>query len=510
MGTNRISRSDDHDDTAVDAPAMSSVSDPPTGRRLTPTAAESDPATAIVRRDNCIELPPGSVVGEIYEIDAKLGAGAMGEVYAARHMKLGKRVAIKVIGQRLSEDAAAIERFAQEARALARIQHPAIVAVDHVGELADGRAYFVMEFLRGEALHARLERGRIPLPEALRIIDQMARGLEAAHAHGVTHRDLKPENVFLVHLPGEDPIVKIVDYGLAKLRVPDHRVERTQSGVALGTPLYMSPEQMRGPDVDHRTDVYALGCVAYEMLLGTVPFPHARTVPELYAAHLHESPPLPRSIWPEIPPQLDLVLFALLAKDPTHRPTLAQARSVFMAVRTGTPSQRAATEFVAPRPKKIQIVVITAIVAATLLGGILIGVTLTSKPNSAAPQVPATATAPLADAAVLDHTVAPAAAAPTPAIGSAPKRGAPQPPRNTSVSPKRSVVRPAPTKASDAAIVANPVTPGEAVDITPKPVADDTPVAPAVVPEKMPPRPKKPIDRNQTMNPFPKHDKVSP
>ena len=392
--TVRVNADADADDTATDLSAP--VSAPPQKarrvrtptpqrtRRPTPqrvrrpvvTIADSDPPTVLARRDGCVDLPSGSVVGEIYEIDTKLGAGAMGEVYAARHMKLGKRVAIKVIGPRLSEDAAAIERFAMEARTLAQIQHPAIVAVEHVGELADGRAYFVMEFLRGSTLFERLQHGRIPLSEALRILDQMARGLDAAHGEGVIHRDLKPENTFLVHLPGESPAIKLLDYGLAKIRADvDQRAERTQSGVAIGTPMYMSPEQMRGPNIDHRTDIYALGCVAYEMLLGVPPFPHARTTPELYAAHLHESPPLPRSIWPEIPPQLDLCLFAMLAKDPAYRPTLAQFRAVIANVRAPT-QQNAATEFVGLRAARHRrrAFAIAAVVLAALVGGIIIGV----------------------------------------------------------------------------------------------------------------------------------------
>lgn len=301
-----------HSDDDSRAPRMSDPTDiestslfDSTDRALIDVGSErhtqlSDPPTSVVRRESFRELPPGSVVEDTYEIDARLGAGAMGEVYAAHHMKLGKRVAIKVIGQRLSDDDAAIERFAMEARTLAQIQHPAIVAVEHVGELSDGRAYFVMEFLRGESLFERLQRGRVALPEALRILDQMARGLDAAHGEGVTHRDLKPENTFLVHLPGEPPAIKLLDFGLAKLAAghaaaADRRAERTQSGAAIGTPMYMSPEQMRGPDVDHRTDIYALGCVAYEMVLGQPPFPQAHTAPELYAAHLHEAPPLPMS-----------------------------------------------------------------------------------------------------------------------------------------------------------------------------------------------------------------------
>jgi serine/threonine protein kinase len=494
--------------TAVDAanPFDSTV------RRAPLTMAESDPPTALVPRDSFRELPPGSVVDETYEIDARLGAGAMGEVYAARHMKLGKRVAIKVISQRLSEDAAAIERFAMEARTLAQIQHPAIVAVEHVGELADGRAYFVMEFLRGESLFERIQRGRVPLPEALRILDQMARGLDAAHAQGVTHRDLKPENTFLVHLPGEPPAIKLLDYGLAKLAAEradvDRRAERTQSGVAIGTPMYMSPEQARGPHVDHRTDIYALGCVAYELLLGVSPFAHARTVPELYAAHLHEAPPLPRSIWPEIPPQLDLVLFAMLAKDPAHRPTLAQVRSVIVDVRT-SPSQRAATAFVGPRTAKARtrVPAIAAIVLVTLIGGITIGTTLSKDGagGTAHPIAPVVTTA-LPTTAVIPASPAPVALSVVPPVAINPTPEAPVPrPRSAGSGARPSLSRQLPRPSSTAAAVV-PVDAG--VD-----AAVEEPPPPPPVPEKAATKPKPPtsIDRNQTVNPFAnKHNKVNP
>jgi serine/threonine-protein kinase len=438
-------------------------------------------------------------VDETYEIDAKLGAGAMGEVYAARHIKLGKRVAIKVIGQRLSEDAAAIERFAQEARTLAQIQHPAIVTVDHVGELADGRAYFSMELLRGESLYARLQRGRIQLSEALRILDQMARGLDAAHAQGVVHRDLKPENTFLVQLSGEDlPVVKLLDYGLAKLQADvDRRAERTQSGVAIGTPMYMSPEQARGPDVDHRTDVYALGCVAYELLLGSVPFPHARTAPELYAAHLHEAPPLPRAIWPEIPPQLDLALFAMLAKDPAHRPTLAQVRSVISTVQTTSTTQRAATEIVAPRATKPRAKTLL-IVAATLACGIAIGMALKSEPRAQAPSTVPTRAGTLdvqADAGVVEVPAHDAAAA-------LPESSTPpviqERPRTAKIPGRGSASKSVPV------VGTSPPPPDAGTEAA----KEEIPPPPPPPPAKIAPTPKTP-DRNQTVNPFAKH-KVNP
>ena len=355
-----------------------------------------DPPTSIKQRHNLRGLPPGTIVGENYEIDAPLGAGAMGEIYAARHVRLGKRVAIKVIGRSLLGDDAAIGRLTLEARVLAQIQHPAIVAVEHIGELPDGRAYFVMEYLRGESLSERLARGRVPLREALRIIDQMARGLEAAHGSGIIHRDLKPDNTFLVHLTGEKPAVKLLDFGLAKLTADgsaiDQRAERSESGIVIGTPLYMSPEQARGPDVDHRTDIYALGCVAYELVLGVKPFPQAKTTPEIYAAHLHGSPSLPRTIWPEIPPQLDLVLFAMLAKDPAHRPTLSQVRSVIAGLRISTPSQQAATAFIeaqSPRRRLRRATIIMLAIAALATGatsGLAIGTAISSRSNISQPR----------------------------------------------------------------------------------------------------------------------------
>jgi serine/threonine protein kinase len=508
-GTVTVMAIDQHDSNDVRFPRLSdpTAADPASpfdsneraetnGERY--TQVSSDPPTAIVRRESFRELPPGSVVGETYEIDARLGAGAMGEVYAARHVNLGKRVAIKVIRQRLSEDDAAIERFAMEARTLAQIQHPAIVAVEHVGELADGRAYFVMEFLRGESLFERLQRGRIPLSEALRVLDQMARGLDAAHGEGVTHRDLKPENTFLVHLPGEPPVVKLVDFGLAKLKRTDIdlRAERTQSGVAIGTPMYMSPEQARGTDVDHRTDIYALGCVAYELVLGVPPFAHAKTAPELYAAHLHESPPLPRSIWPEIPPQLDLALFALLAKDPAHRPTLTQFRAVIADTRAQAPSQRAATEFVGPRATKQQhrhLAIAVVVVLVALVGGITIGTTLSRRSTQAPAAVPT--------------IVLPDAVPPTPHPLAVPAVESEIRPTTT---PATTDLKPSPSQSPH--VSRSRISPP-----LPKTKTDSSLTVPvdAVVDtiETQPPPPRaadkpplkdKPVDRNQTINPFTK------
>lgn len=277
------------------------------------------------------ELARGTRVGD-YEIEGKIGEGAMGAVYRAVHPAIGKRVAVKVMNPRLGADAGAIERFTREARSVAAIRHPGIVDVFGFGALDDGRAYLVMEWLDGVSLATRLDQGTLPPDEALEILDQIARALEAAHDKGIIHRDLKPDNIFLQHVARERPIVKLLDFGLVKLAFEERLDSKTQTGQLLGTPVYMSPEQCRGKGVDHRTDIYAVGCIAYEMICGRVPFV-ADNIAELIAAHLGEVPPLPRSLRPDIPPALDACMFAMLAKEPARRPTLEQARQAILDVR---------------------------------------------------------------------------------------------------------------------------------------------------------------------------------
>jgi len=334
--------------------------------------SSSDPPTRMMRgTENHIELPSGSVVDD-FEIEARLGEGAMGVVYGARHAKLGRRVALKVVSPTIGADPQALARFEREARALGSMHHPNIVDVFAFGALPDGRSYFAMEYLVGEALDARIARGRIPLGEALDVLDQIARGLESAHAQGVVHRDLKPSNIFLVQLPREQrSVVKLLDFGLAKSSVAD-AVERTASGAVLGTALYISPEQARGPDVDGRTDVYALGVIAYELVLGRHPFPEARTPTSAIAAHLIAPVPQPRSIWPGIPAALDLLMYAMLAKDPGYRPSLAQVRHVIASVR----SQALGAEFT-PHTASVnaghQRVWVALLILLALFVGIVIG-----------------------------------------------------------------------------------------------------------------------------------------
>jgi serine/threonine-protein kinase len=290
----------------------------------------SDPAADDTRTDSVgpsvelevdSELQPGTWIGE-YQIEAKLGQGGMASVYAGVQPVIGKKVAVKVMSRRLCLDPVQVERFMQEARAVNQIGHPNIVDVFAFGTLPDGRSYHVMEWLQGETLAARLRRGWLPLPEAVAIMFQICDGLAAAHDKGIVHRDLKPENIFLVPVRNRRMLVKILDFGIAKLLGRrDSRVDRTAEGMTPGTPSYMSPEQTRGKDVDHRTDIYSLGVTAFEMLCGRLPFLGADAVEVLYQ-HIHAAPPAPSTLRRDLPLQLERLVLHMMEKKPDRRPTI--------------------------------------------------------------------------------------------------------------------------------------------------------------------------------------------
>ncbi|HEY2744786.1 MAG TPA: serine/threonine-protein kinase [Polyangia bacterium] len=291
------------------------------------------------------DLRVGTMIGE-YRVEGKLGEGGMATVFSAMHPLIGKKVAIKVISRRLCADLHAVERFINEARTVNQIGHPNLVDIFAFGVLPDGRAYLVMEWLQGETLGERMHKGRMPVPRALDVLTQIVDALEAAHEKGIVHRDLKPHNIF-VDERGEKLRVKLLDFGIAKLADSDASVPKTRSGVAMGTAGYMSPEQARGKNVDHRTDTYALACVAYELLLGRLPFV-ADTAIDILAMHLAAAPPAPRSLWPTMPAGLEKILLQMLSKEPDGRPSLTQVRALFdAAARSITPTMGVA---VGPRP----------------------------------------------------------------------------------------------------------------------------------------------------------------
>lgn len=290
-----------------------------------PTRGAVSTGQLALETDSSDELVAGTVVGE-YVIERHIGEGGMGVVYAARHPLIGKRAAIKVLNAKYSADREAVARFVLEAQAVNRIGHANIVDVFSFGTLEDGRSYFVMEMLRGETLHARIERAPMSASEATPIIVALTRALEAAHAAGVIHRDLKPENVFLV--TEDDTVrVKLLDFGIAKLSastgVP---ASRTATGMVVGTPLFMSPEQARGLEVDARTDLYSLGVLAYQMVCRVTPFESEASPVEVLTAHITK-PPRPPSDWvPDVPTVLEAIILELLAKQPSERPSLRDVR----------------------------------------------------------------------------------------------------------------------------------------------------------------------------------------
>src|SRR5262249_12607810 len=243
-----------------------------------------------------------------------------------------------VINAFMCTDVSAVKRFIQEARVANEIRHPNIVDVFSFGQLPDGRAYFVMEWLQGMSLGARIHAGRLPLGECISILEQVCDALEAAHEKGIVHRDLKPDNVYLVPVRGRPDQVKLLDFGIAKLSGnSDQKITRDSSATVLGTPDYISPEQARAKDVDHRTDIYALGCMAYEIILGHVPFT-ADNLPDLLQMHLTAPAPLPRSLRPEVPKAVDWLLPAMIAKEKTDRPTIAAVRQALAETRAEAPS----------------------------------------------------------------------------------------------------------------------------------------------------------------------------
>ncbi|HSD86202.1 MAG TPA: serine/threonine-protein kinase, partial [Kofleriaceae bacterium] len=265
----------------------------------------------------------------------------------AKQPRIGKRVAIKILSRAYCGDPTVVARFEQEARFVNEIRHPNIVDVFQFGELPDKRSFFVMEWLDGESLTTRIERGALPAREAIEILDVICDALQAAHEAKVIHRDLKSDNVYLVTMRGKRT-VKLLDFGLAKLAgrgTEGAPIGTTKSGIVVGTPAYMSPEQARGKSVDARTDIYALGILAYKMLTGALPF-KADNAMDLIVQQLNAPPPQPIKLAPKTPAALSKLVVQMMAKAPEARPTIEQIRTVFAEVMDrATPVPRS------PRPK---------------------------------------------------------------------------------------------------------------------------------------------------------------
>jgi len=320
-------------------------------------------------------LDPNTKLGP-YEIIAPLGAGGMGEVYRARDTRLDRDVAIKVLPERLANDADALARFEREAKAVAALSHPNILAIHDVGH-ERGTSFVVTELLEGETLRERLRRSAIPWRKAVEIGIEIAEGLSAAHAKGIIHRDLKPENIFLT----QDGVVKILDFGLARVTpgagVPPELQANTPTmtldtrpGTVLGTVNYMSPEQISGRATDPRTDIFSFGCVLYEMISGRRAFGGER-VAEITTAILRDEPPTLADSGRAVPSELDRVIMRCHEKKPEQR--IQSARDLSFALRDllsdSGPSKRPA-EYAGRRTRTMlvfQLAVGVVAVAALLL-----------------------------------------------------------------------------------------------------------------------------------------------
>jgi Tol biopolymer transport system component len=322
-----------------------------------------------------MSLSSGTLLGP-YEILSPLGAGGMGEVYRARDTKLDRDVAVKVLPARLAESREAFDRFEREAKAVAALSHPNILAIHDFGT-HEGTAYAVMELLEGETLRERLAGGALPHRKVVDYGAQVARGLAAAHERGIVHRDLKPENVVVT----PDGRVKILDFGLARHSALLAAADQTSSptlgqptdpGTVMGTAGYMSPEQVRGDPADHRSDVFSLGCVIFEMLTGRRAFQEP-TAAETMTAILQKDPFEPSGPEETLPPALERTLRHCLEKSPAERFQSARDLAFDLEASTDVTGRSAAQRAVRPQSRRVPLGAGLAALAAALMVGLLAG-----------------------------------------------------------------------------------------------------------------------------------------
>jgi serine/threonine-protein kinase len=256
----------------------------------------------------------GKVIDGRYEIQARIGEGGMGVVYKARQTSIDRVIALKMLNQQMAQDPTWVQRFYNEAKACSRLQHPNTIRMFDFGQTTDGRLFMTMEFLDGVGLRTALQNGPMAPQRVVKILIQCCASLAEAHSIGIIHRDIKPDNVFLLNMAGSPDFVKLLDFSVAKLLQEGDRMS-TQAGVVFGTPQYMSPEQGRGMPLDARSDLYALGVLAFEMITGNVPF-HDENPMTVIQMHLRsEVPPMPQVV----PYSVQSIVRRALEKDPARR-----------------------------------------------------------------------------------------------------------------------------------------------------------------------------------------------
>ncbi len=258
----------------------------------------------------------GTLLAGRYVLEDVIGEGGMATVYRARHKLVDRPCAVKILAAHYASDPVVRERFRREAKSSQKLSHPNIIEIFDQGEADENTAYMVMEYLRGQTLADLIALGPIPIPRALGIMIQIARGIARAHDFDVIHRDLKPENIFLCTRDDGTDLAKLLDFGIARSR-SDSRL--TGAGELFGTPQYMAPERIRAGEAGPSVDLYALGVIFFEMITGALPF-EAPDIPTYFVKHLKEPPPSPRAINPKVPPELEALVLRLLAKEAKARP----------------------------------------------------------------------------------------------------------------------------------------------------------------------------------------------
>ncbi|APR87318.1 Serine/threonine-protein kinase pkn3 [Minicystis rosea] len=364
---------------------------------------------------------PGELIAGKYQLERSLGQGGMGAVFAATHVQLREPVALKFLKREVAEDPAMVARFVREARAAVRIKSEHVARVIDVGSLPSGAPFIVMELLAGLDLHkTSAQRGPLPIAEAALYVAQACDAVAEAHLYGIVHRDLKPANLFLTRRADGSPLVKVLDFGISKVSGEEDQ-NLTATTDVLGSPLYMSPEQIRSPKgVDARADVWALGAILYKLLTGRAAFA-AETSSASLAKIMVDPPPSLREARPDVPPELEALVLRCLEKDVQKRvqsaADLARALGPFlpegmraMVDHTAPGASYPSATGPSPRPPRRPTVMVATGIATTVVAcGILAAVL--GRPHDAVPVAPATNPQPIASTAIPAISTPPTATA---------------------------------------------------------------------------------------------------
>jgi serine/threonine protein kinase len=387
--------------------------------------------------------PIGSYLDGRYLVRRLIGEGGMGLVYEAEHVEIGRRVAVKILHSAYTKQGEVVARFRSEARAATRIGHPHIIDVFDSGTTVDGSVYFVMEYLDGiDLAHLIDKEGSLPVERAIRLCREICQALAAAHKAGIIHRDMKPENVFLIERDGQKDFVKVLDFGIAKTleAITERQGRLTNPGMAMGTPEYMAPEQAAGANADARADVYAVGAILYEMLVGRPPH-EGNTIMDVLTKKATEKPAPVVSLRPDVPAELERVVMRCLAMSPDERPqsmdALAQDLGRLSGPAPRTVTQPQLTDRV-PRNSLLPYFAVSALGAVMLVGVLIWRSTLAGR-SEERPIVPAGAHVVQAPPPVEKPAVA-AEKTPDKTVDKTPEKTVDKPVEKVAEKPKRVVV----------------------------------------------------------------------